>query len=68
MILKRLLEKLIKFSIKKHKKLHSMEITGDCDSGCDKDTNWFGNTSVATCNSLKCIEIQDDVYNSYTSS
>lgn len=37
-----------------------------CDSGCGKPpTEWFGNTSCATCGDAKCIAYQQREYDSY---
>ena len=57
------LNDMLKEDAKWYKAFHAMDIYGECDSGCgNKATQWFGNTSAATCGSLKCIEIQNDEY------
>lgn len=36
-----------------------------CDSGCGKPaTEWFGNTSCATCGDAKCVAVQQREYDS----
>ena len=40
------LNDILKEDAKWYKEFHSMEIFGECDSGCgNKATRWFGNTS-----------------------
>lgn len=41
----------------------SIQVTGKCDSGCDKlATQWFGNTSAATCGNKACVELMEASY------
>lgn len=59
------LNDILKEDLDWYKKFHSTEVTGKCDSSCGKDAKrWFGNTSVATCGDIKCLDIQYEEYNS----
>lgn len=45
------------------KNFDAMPITGNCDSKCGKlATQWFGNTSCATCGDEKCVAVMQAEY------
>lgn len=46
-----------------YKEFQSMEVTNSCDAGCGKPaTEWFGNTSCATCGDSRCVKIMQKDY------
>lgn len=59
------LDESLREDMKWYKEFHSIPVTNKCDAGCGKDaTEWFGNTSCATCGDSKCVGVMLADYNS----
>ena len=55
---------ILKEDKKWYQAFKEIPVVGNCDSGCGEPAKyWFGNTSVATCGSETCIEMQQQEYN-----
>lgn len=58
------LDEALREDMKWYKEFHATPVTNKCDAGCGKEaTDWFGNTSCATCGEPRCVKIMQDDYN-----
>ena len=57
------LDEALREDMKWYKEFHAIPVTNKCDAGCGKEaTDWFGNTSCATCGDSRCVQIMQRDY------